>query len=540
MKSKCGEFLWTPCFFWWMVIVFAYVGSWQHTQQAEFDIEEATVQGIQSAFKQGKLTSRKLVEFYLHRIEKLNPTLHAVIEVNPDALLLADLADAQRAKDRGHIGGLHGIPVLLKDNIDTKDKLNTTAGSFALLGSKVARDAGVVCKLRKAGAIILGKASLSEWAAFRSFTAPKAWSARGGETKNPYVMAAVSSGSSTGSAVAVSANMAAVSLGTETHGSILGPSSSNGVVGIKPTVGLTSRAGVIPISLHQDTVGPICRTVADAVYVLDEIVGYDAEDDRATKSAAAFVPKGGYKQFLRADGLRGKRLGIIRYPFFPLDPKSNQTASFEQHLATLKQQGAILVDNLTMSNASDIWNWTTSGEMVVLLHDFKHDLNIYLSKLLHSPVRTLADIIAFNFQHAVEEELAEYGQSVFLQAENTYGLNSKAYKEAVEKLSLLTKIGIDKVLKGYKLDALVAPTIGATMRPDGIITTVLAIAGYPGITVPAGYTEGVPFGICFGGDRGSEPKLIEIAYAFEQATKIRKNPALSLKHEYSSFTIVED
>eukprot|EP01018_Ginkgo_biloba_P037547 Gb_24948 [translate_table: standard] len=375
MKLKCGEFLWTPCFFWWMVIVFAYVGSWQRTQQAEFNIEEATVQGIQLAFKEGKLTSRKLVEFYLHRIEKLDPTLHAVIEVNPDALLLADLADAQRAKAGGHIGGLHGVPVLLKDNIDTKDKLNTTAGSLALLGSR-----------------------LQGMPAY-----PNGWSARGGQTKNPYVLTADPCGSSTGSAVAVSANMAAVSLGTETDGSILCPSSFNGVVGIKPTVGLTSRAGVIPVSHHQDTVGPICRTVADAVYVLDEIVGYDAEDDRATKSAAALVPKGGYKQFLRTDGLRGKRLGIVRYPFFDLDPESTQTASFEQHLATLRQQGAILVDNLTMSNVSDISNWTTSGERLVLLHDFKHDLNIYLSKLLQSPVRTLADIIAFNSQHAVEE-----------------------------------------------------------------------------------------------------------------------------------------
>eukprot|EP01018_Ginkgo_biloba_P037544 Gb_24946 [translate_table: standard] len=522
MKSKCRKFPWTPCFFRWTVIVFAYVGSCQPTRQAEFDIEEATVHGIQSAFKEGKLTSRKLVEFYLHRIEKLNPTLHAVIEVNPDALLLADLADVHRAKAGGHIGGLHGIPVLLKDNIDTKDKLNTTAGSFALLGSKVARDAGVVCKLRKAGAIILGKASLSEWAAFRSFTAPNGWSARGGQTKNPYVLAADPCGSSTGSAVAVSANLAAVSLGTETDGSILCPSSSNSVVGIKPTVGLTSRAGVIPISHHQDTVGPICRTVADAVYVLDEIVGYDAEDDRATKSAAAFVPKGGYKQFLRTDGLRGKRLGIIRYPFFDLDPESNQTASFEQHLATLKQQGAILVDNLTMSNASDI---SDSGEGDVLLHEFKHDLNVYLSKLLQSPVRTLADIIAFNSQHAVEEELAKYDQGLFLLAENTSGLNSKAYKDAVKKVRLLTKNGIDKVLERYKLDALVAPTLGPGF------TAVLAIAGYPGISVPAGYTEGVPFGICFGGGKGSEPSLIEIAYAFEQATKIRTIPPISEKQK---------
>ncbi|KAH9313677.1 hypothetical protein KI387_022304, partial [Taxus chinensis] len=491
----------------WLFILFSLHGSCQNAlKDPPFRIEEATIPQIQSAFEAGTLTSKSLVEFYIHTIGKLNPQLHAVIEVNPDALLLAEKADAERVK-RGVIGGLHGIPVLLKDNIASKDKLNTTAGSFALLGSKVPTDATVVSKLKKAGAIILGKASLSEWADFRANISLHGWSARGGQCKNSYVLTASPCGSSSGSAVGVSANMATVSLGTETAGSILCPASSNSVVGIKPTVGLTSRAGVVPISHNQDTVGPICRTVTDAVYLLDEIVGYDVRDHRATKSAARFIPKGGYKQFLKTNGLNGKRLGIVEGQF--LYSRPYKAAYLNKHMTTMRAKGATLVKNHVVN---DLLNISIDGQYTVLEHDFKHDLNIYLSELLQSPVRTLADIISFNLQHAAEEKLFKYGQEAFLRAENTSGLRSHIYRKALKGNHMLTKNGIDKVLETYKLDALVTL--------DVRVYSLLGIAGYPGISVPAGYTKaGVPFGIYFVGQRGSEPTLIQISYAFEQATK---------------------
>ncbi|KAB1207602.1 hypothetical protein CJ030_MR7G022904 [Morella rubra] len=361
-------------------------------------------------------------------------------------LILLAISSSESLTVRGH--GFYNITnhsISLEeasDNIATKDKLNTTAGSYALLGSVVPRDAGVVKKLRKAGAIIIGKASLSEWAHFRSAYAPSGWSGRSGQGKNPYVLSADPCGSSSGSAISVAANLVAVSLATETDGSIICPSSHNSAVGIKPTVGLTSRAGVIPISPRQDTVG----TVSDAVYVLDEIVGLDYRD-KATIKASLYIPRGGYKQFLKANGLRGKRLGI----------------------------------------------------------------------LVSSPVRTLADVIAFNNKFSDLEKTKEYGQNFFLESQATNGFGDKE-KAALLDMSRLTLNGFVKVMKEHKLDALVTP--GADF------TAVLAIGGFPGISVPAGYgSNGVPIGICFGGLRGSEPKLIEIAYGFEQATKIRKPPS---------------
>uniref|UniRef100_A0A453A9W4 Amidase domain-containing protein n=1 Tax=Aegilops tauschii subsp. strangulata TaxID=200361 RepID=A0A453A9W4_AEGTS len=300
-------------------------------------IEEATVASIQIGFNNGSLTSVELVQFYLDRISNFNPLLHAVIEVNPDALRQAARADAERCSGRRHraIGALHGVPVLLKDNIATRDALNTTAGSFALLGSVVRRDAGVVRRLRRAGAVVLGKANMDEWANFRSFSGG-GWSARGGKGRNPYVLSATPCGSSTGSAIAAAASMAAVTLGTETDGSILCPASLNSVVGIKPTVGLTSRAGVIPITPRQDTIGPICRTVADAVHVLDTIVGYDALDAIATMQASKYIPRGGYMQFLKKDGLRGKRIGVPN-GFFNFPNGTVQQMVYEQHLSTMRK-----------------------------------------------------------------------------------------------------------------------------------------------------------------------------------------------------------
>ncbi|KAG8644023.1 probable amidase At4g34880 isoform X2 [Manihot esculenta] len=484
-----------------------------------FSIEEATIDELLLAFKQKILTSRQLVQFYLDQISRLDPILRGVIEVNPDSLVLADKADQEReAKVPGSLPSLHGIPILLKDNIATEDKLNTTAGSYALLGSVVPGDAGVVVKLRKAGAIILGKASMSEWSGFRSSSFADGFCERKGQGKNPYVQSQGPCGSSSGSGISVAANMVAVSLGTETDGSILCPASVNSVVGVKPTVGLTSRAGVIPISPRQDTVGPMCRTVRDAVYILDAIVGVDY-DDNATKAAAQFIPPNHYKQFLNPNGLKGKRLGIVRKPFFEFynDNGSVVSQAFERHLNTLRQKGAILVDHLEISNISVILNPDASGELVALFAEFKPALNAYLKQLVKSPVRTLEDIIAFNKNFSLLD------QDLLLMAESMEGADEQL-KVAVENLNKLSRNGLEKLVREHNLDALVAPY---DMERSSSISRVLAIGGYPGITVPAGYdTRGLPFGICFGGLKGTEPKLIEIAYGFEQATKIRKPPVV--------------
>ncbi|KAL7237405.1 hypothetical protein ACSBR2_003653 [Camellia fascicularis] len=340
-----------------------------------FSIKEASMVNLQNAFKKNQLTSRQLVEFYIGKIRGLNLVLRGVIEVNPDALYQVDLADQQRkAKVPGSLYGLHGIPVLLKDNITTKDKLNTTAGSFALLKSIVPWDAGVVMKLRKAEGIILGKASLSEWANFRSLAAPNGWSARGGQGKNPYVLSADPCGSSSGLAISVAANMVAVSLGTETDGSILFLASFNGVVGIKPTVGLTSRVGVIPVSPRQDTI----ETVTDAVYVLNVTICFDYYDAQATKEASRCIPRGGYMQFLKVDGLKGKRLGIVRNPFFNFANGFDLSQVFESHFQTLRQRGAVVVDHLEIANIDEILNPTSSGEAIALEMIKKFGQEIFL------------------------------------------------------------------------------------------------------------------------------------------------------------------
>ncbi|OVA19855.1 Amidase [Macleaya cordata] len=506
-----------------------------------FSIREAGIRDIQQAFTENKLTSRQLVEFYLHEIQTLNPLLRAVIEVNPDALDLADKADWERSrmmirmrtnkllqKDHHHhhhcssssrydLGELHGIPVLLKDTIATKDKLNTTAGSYALLGSVVPRDAGVVKRLRRSGALIMGKASLSEWAHIRSFQNPDGWSARGGQAKNPYVLSGSPCGSSSGSAISVAANMVTVSLGTETHGSILCPASYNSVVGIKPTVGLTSRAGVVPVAPRQDTIGPICRTVSDAVYVLDAIVGFDPLDREATREATKFIPDGGYKQFLKEDGLQGKRLGIVRNPaFFDFPNGSILFQAFEGHLDTLRRAGAVIVDNLEIHDVDVILDPFQSGEATATLAEFKQSLNVYLKELLTSPVRSLASVIAFNEKNPSLEKTNVYDQQIFKAAESTNGIG-KEERSALKKMKRLSRDGFERLMMDNELDAMVTPGANAA--------SVLAIGGYPGISVPAGYDSvGIPVGICFGGLRGSEPKLIEIAYAFEQITLVRKPP----------------
>ncbi|XBI97739.1 hypothetical protein VPH35_018060 [Triticum aestivum] len=363
-----------------------------------FEFHEATVDAIQLGFRNGSLTSAALVRFYLDQIRRLNPLLHAVIEVNPDALRQAKRADAERRRGTA-TGPLHGVPVLLKDNIATRDALNTTAGSLALLGSVVKRDAGVAARLRRAGAVVLGKASLSEWANFRNVR--NGWSARGGQTRNPYVLSSDPCGSSSGSGVAAAANMAAVTLGTETDGSILCPSSFNSVVGIKPTLGLTSLAGVVPITPRQDSVGPMCRTVSDAVHVLDAIVGYDKLDAAATRAASKYIPHGGYLQFLKKDGLRGKRIGVPNV-LFQQGLGEKQMRVYEQQLGRMRKHGAVVIENLDIGiDSQDI----VSYEWTAMLTEFKLSINEYLADLSYSPVHSLADIIAFNKAHPIEASI---------------------------------------------------------------------------------------------------------------------------------------
>ncbi|KAI4984421.1 hypothetical protein ZWY2020_017051 [Hordeum vulgare] len=478
-----------------------------------FEFHEATVDAIQLGFSNGTLTSTALVRFYLDQIGRLNPLLHAVIEVNPDALRQAKRADAERRSSGHATGSLHGVPVLLKDNIATRDALNTTAGSLALLGSVVRRDAGVVARLRRAGAVVLGKASLSEWANFRQVDA--GWSARGGQARNPYVLSSTPCGSSAGSGVAAAANMAAVTLGTETDGSILCPSSFNSVVGIKPTLGLTSRAGVVPITPLQDTVGPMCRTVSDAVHVLDAIVGYDEHDAAATGAASKYIPRGGYTQFLKKDGLKGKKIGVPN-GFFQGYGQA-QLNVYKQHLATMRKLGAVVVEKLDVAaNLTALLVEIGSNEGIAMQSEFKLSINAYLADLVHSPVHSLADIIAFNNKHPVEERLKDFGQPDLIAAQNTNGIGP-VEKDAIRRLKELNTNGLEKLMKELALDAIVAPNYDAS--------SLLAIGGTPGIVVPAGYDEqGVPFGICFGGLQGYEPRLIEMAYAFEQATNVRRPP----------------
>ncbi|KAL6611336.1 hypothetical protein ACP70R_039264 [Stipagrostis hirtigluma subsp. patula] len=480
-----------------------------------FVIEEATIDAIQRGFRNGSLTSEKLVKFYLDRINSAPyGQLRAVIEVNPDALQQAKRADGER-RSRGSRGRLHGVPVLLKDNIATFDKLNTTAGSYALLGSAVRRDAGVVRRLRSAGAVILGKANPSEWSNFRRVKA--GWSARGGQTLNPYNFSATPCGSSAGPAVAAAANLAALTLGTETDGSILCPSSMNAVVGIKPTVGLTSRSGVIPISPRQDSVGPICRTVSDAVDVLDAIVGEDTLDE-ATKAASKYIPRGGYRQFLKSDGLKGKRIGVPSAFFGILD--ANMSKVYEQRLNTTRKLGANVITGLNIAiNFTDL----STQEHIALAAEFKSSLNTYLSDLnwknvpKKSTVRSLADLIAFNNNNSKRENLKEFPQVQLIAAEKTKGTGAKEITAAIKRLNEISTNGLENLMKKYRLDAIVAPGY--------VAASVLAVGGYPAIVVPAGYDNwGVPFGLCFGGLKGYEPGLIEMAYAFEQATKFRRPP----------------
>jgi amidase len=491
-----------------------------------FELEEITIAELQEGMKSGKYTARGIAEKYLARIEALDkhgPAVNSVIEVNPDALAIAEASDKER-KQKGVRGPLHGIPVLIKDNIDTADRMMTTAGSLALVGSKPPKDSTVAQKLREAGAVIIGKTNLSEWANIRSRHSTSGWSGRGGQTKNPYALDRNPCGSSSGSGAATSANLCAAAIGTETDGSIVCPSSANGLVGIKPTVGLVSRSGIIPISHTQDGAGPMCRTVRDAAIVLGVLTGADADDSATAESQGKSYAD--YTQFLKADGLRGARIGVVRKAFGFMDAVDKV---MEAALEAMKKEGAILVDPVEIETAG---KWSDT-EKTVFMYELKADLNAYLARPgFNPPVKTLKEIIEFNEKNR-EKEMPYFGQDFFLKAEATGPLSSKEYVEALEKNhQLARKEGIDATMEKHNLDALCGPTGGPAWLTDwvdgdhfgGGSSGAAAVAGYPNVTVPAGFVFGMPVGISFFGRAWSEPVLIRLAYAFEQATKVRRQP----------------
>ena len=492
------------------------------------DLEEVSIADLQKAMENGDLTASDLVDMYLERIDALDregPRLRSLIETNPEAGDIAERLDREREEGRVR-GPLHGIPIVLKDNIDTADRMMTTAGSVALAGTPALQDATVTARLREAGAIILGKANLSEWANFRSTRPVSGWSGRGRQGLNPYVLDRSPCGSSSGSAAAVSANLVAASLGTETNGSIVCPGSVNGVVGIKPTVGLTSRAGVVPISHTQDTVGPFGRTVADAATVLGALTGVDPRDPATQASEGKFHRD--YRPFLDPDGLRGARIGIARQ-FFGIHEHIDRIA--EPAIDVLKARGAVVVDPANIPSLSQI-NASPTG-LTVLLFEFKADVNKYLSSRPNLTVHTLADLIAFNRAHA-DVEMPYFLQQLFDQAQAKGSLDDPGYLAALATNKRLSQTeGIDKVMDELRLDALFAPTRNPAWTIDllngdrslGGSSTPAALAGYPLITVPAGQSFGhLPVGVTFMGRAFSEPTLIKLAFAFEQATRARKKP----------------
>jgi amidase len=491
--------------------------------------EEATVADLQAAMAKGRLTAASLTKAYLQRIADLDrrgPQLRSVIEVNPDALAIARDLDRQR-KAKGPRGPLHGIPVLLKDNIGTHDRMTTTAGSLALAGSIPAQDSFVANRLREAGAVILGKANLSEWANFRSSRSSSGWSGRGGQTNNPYALDRNPSGSSSGSAVAVAANLCSLAIGTETDGSIISPASLCGIVGIKPTVGLVSRSGIIPIAHSQDTAGPMARTVRDAAVLLGAMAGFDPAD-RSTKSGQAKACAD-YTQFLDPHGLQGARIGVAR-GFFRSD--SPAAAVLEEALQAIKRLGATLIDPADDPPLGQFGD----AEMTVLLYEFKADLNAYLGSLgPRAPVRSLKEVIEFNERNR-DREMPFFGQESFIQAEEKGPLTDKAYIDALERCGRLSRQeGLDALMDRHHLDAVVAPSGGPAGKTDPVYgdrdvggsSSPAAVAGYPNITVPAGFVFGLPVGISFFGRAWSEPTLLKLAYAFEQATQFRRPPTFA-------------
>lgn len=499
----------------------------------DFELAEMSIEQLQQKMASGELSSQKITELYLQHIEAIDengPKLNSVIEVNPEALSIAKQMDEER--QQGNLRGLlHGLPVMIKDNIDTADKMQTTAGSLALVGSTAPKDSYVVKKLMEAGAIIIAKTNLSEWANFRSTNSSSGWSSRGGQTRNPYMLDRSPCGSSSGSGVAVSANLCSVAIGTETDGSVVCPSSINGIVGIKPTIGLVGRSGIIPISHSQDTAGPMARTVTDAATLLGILTGIDPEDETTIASKGKGFAD--YTQFLDLKGLDGKRIGIDRSNFgfhAKVDDLMNN------NLEVLKKAGATLVELEKITTEKFDWD----DEMQLLLFEFKHDLNKYLKQRNHPQMKTLSDLIQFNEDNKARV-MPYFGQEIFIMAQEKGDLNSQEYLDIKKRIDqIVRKDGIDRVMNKHQLDAILAPTTSPAWTIDlvngdhyiGGSSSLAAMAGYPNITVPAGYVDDLPVGVSFYGAPWSEPKLIEIAYSFEQATNHRKVPEFKPSMEY--------
>ncbi|MDT5272334.1 MAG: amidase [Acidobacteriota bacterium] len=517
-----------------------------------FDWEELTVLDAQAAMKAGRVSARRLTEMYLERIERIDrrgPTLNSVIETNPDVLSIAEALDRERKAGRVR-GPLHGVPVLIKDNIDTADKMLTTAGSLALVNAKPRRDAFIVERLRAAGCVIIGKTNLSEWANFRSTHSSSGWSGRGGQTRNPYALDRNPCGSSSGSGAAVSANLALVGVGTETDGSVVCPSATCGIVGIKPTLGLVSRTGIIPIAHSQDTAGPMARTVADAVALLDALAAYDPADNARTGINTIVVwPRGSAAPAARSGpgngnvivvwpislassldpaGLRGARIGVAR-KFFGFNDGVDKLMA--DAIDLMKREGATVVDPADLPTHGKF----DAAEFEVLLYEFKADLNKYLASLAPGDhPRTLKELIDFNEKNR-DREMPYFGQEIFTRAEAKGPLTEAAYIKALRTSKMMSQAqGIDAVMVKHNLDALIAPTGGPAWTTDlvngdhftGGSSTPAAVAGYPNVQVPAGYVYGLPVGLSFFGRAYTEPKLIRLAYAYEQATKHRQPPRL--------------
>jgi len=491
-----------------------------------FPFEEATVKDLQAEMQAGRLTARALAEAYLARIREVDPRLQSVLEVNPDALAIADALDAER-KEKGPRGPLHGIPVLIKDNIATADRMQTTAGSLALLGVKPPKDAFVVERLRAAGAVILGKTNLSEWANIRSSRSSSGWSARGGQTRNPYALDRSPCGSSSGTGAAIAANLAAVGVGTETDGSVVCPSAAQALVGLKPTVGLVSRSGIVPISHTQDTAGPMGRSVADVAALLNALAGEDATDPVTRSSAGKVAPD--YTTFLDPAGLAGARIGIVRAKMSG-SPATDRV--LDAAIAVLKAKGAVIVDPADIPHLGEY----DDAELEVMLAELKADLETYLKTWAPgSPVKTLAELVEWNRKRA-DVELPYFGQELFELALKKGPLTGAEYQKALATCRKLARDeGLLAALSRQKLDALLAPTGGPAWVIDLVTgdhfglssSSPAAVAGTPAITVPAGFERGLPIGITFMGAAWSEGTLLRIAYAYEQASRARRPPRLA-------------
>jgi len=491
----------------------------------DFELDEITIDEVQNAFQSGQYSSRSLTEKYLariHEIDKAGPMVNAVIEVNPDALKIAEELDQER-KSKGPRGPLHGVPILIKDNIDTSDRMSTTAGSLALAGSRPPSDAFVAAQLRRAGAVILGKTNLSEWANIRSSHSTSGWSGRGGLTRNPYALDRNPCGSSSGTGAGVSANLCVAGVGTETDGSVVCPSSANGLAGLKPTVGLVSRSGIVPISHSQDTAGPMARTVRDVAILLGAMAGADSQDAATADSQGKLFPD--YTKFLDPAGLKGARLGVVR-KYCGFNDAVDQL--LDTLLGEMKRAGAEIVDPADIPTIGKF----DDSELTVFYYELKADLAAYLARRGSSSIKTLKDVIDFNERNR-SQEMPYFGQDIFLKSEQKGPLTSKEYLDALALNHQLSRAeGIDFVMDKFKLDALVAPTGGPAWLTDlangdhvaGGSSSAAAVAGYPNLNVTAGYLWGLPVGISFFGRGWSEPTLLKIAYSFEQLTKARQKP----------------